>query len=322
MPVSPAVLILECAGGPVIPSETALKTACFGATILRASSTEEACGLIQNLKSAPNLIAVVSNTPSAEVFKSARTSRPNAATILLTSTTILVYNDALGSQDTNLLDHVIANLSAEWMIDQLRITLQKILRKDIFGVEKYLYLETPVQTRVVTSSSDRDQCNSDVQKWVESCGLSRNIGRLAFGITEELLMNAIYDAPVAGGRLHYETMERTQHRHLKDDEYSKLRFGCDGRTLALSIQDPFGAFRQEKWNQYTRKILKRDDADGLMDTKKGGAGLGIFKMLYSSHGIICNVDPGKITEVIVLIDVAHPVRDFGIMPRSIHYFKT
>jgi hypothetical protein len=135
-------------------------------------------------------------------------------------------------------------------------------------------------------------------------------------------MNAIYDAPVAGGRTHYDNIERTIHRDLATDEHSFLRYGTDGKTLALSIQDPFGAFKRDKWWQYTRKILKRDDADGLIDTKKGGAGLGIFKMLYSSHGVICNVNPGKMTEVIVLIDLVHPVRDFGVMPRSIHYFSS
>jgi hypothetical protein len=161
-----------------------------------------------------------------------------------------------------------------------------------------------------------------VQDWVEACGIGKNIGRLAYGICEELLMNAVYDAPIAGGRKHYEQYERYESRYLAPDEWATLKYGVDGRIFAISITDPFGAFVREKWFSYLRKALKRDDSDTLIDTKKNGAGLGLFKMLYSSHGVVCNVDPGKITEVIILISLNQPVRDFVHMPRSIHYFST
>ena len=38
-----------------------------------------------------------------------------------------------------------------------------------------------------------------------------------------------------------------------------------------------------------KKLSMSRDSDDLIDTKKGGAGLGFFKILYSSHALICNV---------------------------------
>jgi hypothetical protein len=317
----PKALFVEIASSQALPPAPALEVASVGADRIIVSSTKQAIQSLAHLQQ--NTLAVlVSNTADVQLFAECRKRHPHASTVLMTDHTIHQYATDLESKDTELLDHVIANVSERWAIDDLRITIQKILRKDIFGIEKYLQGETAVFHKTVSSSLDRDVINSEVQKWAESCGLGKNIGRLAFGITEELLMNAIFDAPIAGGRANYELLERTSHRNLQPDEYSELSFAYDSRILAISIADPFGAFKREKWWHYTRKILKRDDTEVLIDTKKGGAGLGIFKILYSSHGVVCNIDPGKKTEVIVLIDSTHPVRDFAVMPRSIHYFST
>ena len=45
-----------------------------------------------------------------------------------------------------------------------------------------------------------------------------------------------------------------------------------------------------------------------------------FKILYSSHALICNVKKNSKTEVISLMFLKQPLKDFAIMPRSIHYF--
>ena len=158
--------------------------------------------------------------------------------------------------------------------------------------------------------------------FAEDNRLGQYTSKLVFGITEELLMNAIYDAPVAGGKLHYAELPRTSPIVLQPDEYGKLTFGCDGSVFAISVADPFGALKREKLFQYLKKVLRRSDSANLIDTKKGGAGLGLFKILYSSHALICNVDPGRKTEVIALIDIQHQVRDFSKMARSVHYFAT
>jgi hypothetical protein len=314
-----AVVFLEDQSFEALPDLGTLK-AIVGpsADSVVVSTPESAIAVIRESK--VHVPIVVSNRPELRVFEASRKKDRSIQNILVTSKTIFDYAEPLAHRDGDLLDHVIANHSQEWTIRDLRITCQKILRGDVFGLEKYLDVGTPIQRAQVTGTKDRDQLNQTVSRWAESCGVGKNIGRLVYGITEELLMNAIYDAPVAGGRTHYETLDRAAARNLQPDEFSTLSYGTDTRTLALSIADPFGAFVAPKFWQYARKILRRDDPDGLIDTKKGGAGLGLFKMLYSSHGVICNVATDQKTEVIVLIDLAAPVRDFSSMPRSMHYF--
>ena len=314
----PTIIFAEIPGRKSLGSAAAIMVAANGWNMICVSGVSQAR---ESLNSVKNIKAIVTNEPSQELFEAARKSSDQIITILVTDMPIQQYCAALGDNDLLLLDHVVANFDSDWAASDLAITLQKIIRKDLFGIEKYLSPGTTIQTRTIKGSSARDPINKEVQEWAESCGLGKNIARLAYGISEELLMNAIYDAPVAGGRTHYEAMDRHAPRELAPEDWPTLRFGVDDRLFAISITDPFGAFLRERWFTYLRKALKRNDLESLIDTKKGGAGLGLFKMLYSSHGVVCNVDPGKATEVIILISFQHPIRDFIHTPRSIHYFN-
>lgn len=315
---SPSILLAEIPGRKPIGSPTALSVAAVGGKVVSVAGIEQA---IKTLQSSPIRI-VISNDPNISLFETARQCSPKSITMLVTDLPMEQYCAELGLEDQRLLDHVIGNFDTEWATTDLAITLQKIIRSDFFGIEKYLSPNAAIQSRIIKGSAERESSNKSLQEWVEACGLGKNLMRLASGICEEMLMNAIFDAPVAGGRTHYESMERRAARELAQDEWAELKWGADGRNFAIAIADPFGAFERERWFSYLRKALKRSDSEGLIDTKKGGAGLGLFKMLYSSHGIICNVDPGKKTEVIALISVQHPMRDITHVPRSMHYFNT
>ena len=312
------VLIADIPGRKSIGSTPAIHVAANGWNIISVSGIPQALEALTG----PSIRVVVSNDPNESLFQAARQHSSKIITVLVTDLPMQEYCASLGHNDLLLIDHVIANIDSEWTTSDLAITLQKVIRSDLFGIEKYLSPQSDIQSRIIKGSADRDVSNKAVQDWVEACGLSKNLARLASGICEELLMNAIYDAPVAGGRAHYEAMERRAVRELEEDEWATLKYGADSRVFAISITDPFGAFARDRWFSYLRKVLKRNDSEQLIDTKKGGAGLGLFKMLYSSHSVVCNVDPGKTTEVIVLISLIHPVRDFVHLPRSIHYFNT
>lgn len=313
------VLFVDVPGRKSMGSAASIMVAANGWNSISLAGIPQA---LEALKGTTSIRAVVANDPDESLFQAVRNLNPGIITMLVTDLPMQDYCASLGHNDLLLIDHVIANTDPEWTTSDLAVTLQKIIRSDLFGIEKYLSPQTDIQSRVITGSADRDPSNKAVGDWVEACGLGKNISRLASGICEEMLMNAIYDAPVAGGRTHYEAMERREKRNLAEDEWATLKYGFDGRIFAISIQDPFGAFERDRWFSYLRKVLKRNDTEQLIDTKKGGAGLGLFKMLYSSHGVVCNVQPGKMTEVIVLIAINSPVRDFVHTPRSIHYFNT
>src|SRR5690606_19414357 len=114
---------------------------------------------------------------------------------------------------------------------------------------KYLAPGTSIESEAVKGSVDREIHNINVTNYAEKCKLGTHIAKLVFGITEELVMNAVYDAPVASGRDEYRNLPRTQPVHLKPDEYANLSYACDSQVFAISIADPFGMLEQQKLYQ-------------------------------------------------------------------------
>lgn len=273
------------------------------------------------LKQNPSIDLLVSNAPLHDVFVEFRNRHPLGVSVLVTDLPMKNYSEALAAREAELCDHIIVNKGREnWTVNQLRIAIQKLQTKDIFGIEKYLLPNTKIHREVIKASNERDGLNSQVQKFAEACHLGQHLARLSFGITEELLMNAIFDAPAAAGIARFKDIDQTVPIVLRPEEYGELSYGCDGQILAISSSDPFGALKKETLLKYLRKVLRREDGEGLIDEKKGGAGLGLFKILYSSHGIVCNVSAGKRTEIMAIIDINDPLRDFSSLSRSIHYF--
>jgi hypothetical protein len=128
-------------------------------------------------------------------------------------------------------------------------------------------------------------------------------------VAEELLMNTLKDIPIIIARA-----------GLEPRPGSILSYGCDGEYFILATQDPYGLLKKETFFFYMQKGLFRNDHWHLIDRKKEGAGLGLFKIFYHSHGISCFCIPGVLTEVLAFIHLKTPLRDVAKMARSIHYF--
>jgi hypothetical protein len=311
------ILAIEHSTGPKLPEYHKLLVGCFQGELTLVHSVEDALNFINSHRVDVLLI----NSPLYEVLTLAKNLYPEVATILFGNCTIEDYSTDLKGDHIKLLDHFIF-----WREDssfcqlELLTTLQKIIRKDIFGIEKYLDGGATLASFPVMGTMSREQLVQEIEDFCKSCSLNSNTTRKAKAITEELIMNAIYDAPIAGGENRYED-KRNLPFELEPKDRSILTIGCDSEVLLIGIKDPFGAFKREKFFEYANKIIYRYDNERLIDTKVGGAGLGIFKMLYDSNGLILNTSPTQATEVIAIIEMTLKNQAFTKMGRSLHYFS-
>ncbi len=321
----PTIVAYSEAGRVPLPESDALSNLCDGASL---TATGDSATLDAALAQGP--LAVLTNCLTPETLtrirNDVRKANPDAVVILLVDKVHTEYSKALAGKELELVDHIVAvrgeadSDPSNWSNTDLRATLQKLIRNDLFGVEKYLRTGSRIVSFPVTSSKDRDPLHSETGNFVTSCGLSQSLALTAKQIVQEMLLNAIYDAPNAAG--HHQVKERSGHPvDLAPEDRSRLQLGFDGEILAISVWDPFGLFKRETFFNYARKALFRANSEDIIDTKIEGAGLGLMTVYLKSHGLICNVDPGHGTEVIALIDTGTKIRDFEKIPRSIHYFK-
>jgi len=198
------------------------------------------------------------------------------------------------------------------------VTAEKLLRGDLFGIEKYLpSFGCEVTVAEVRGAQDRDGLVDCLRDHVEWLGGGREAARAIAAIGDELITNAVYDAPRdPSGRARYAATDRREKVQLDPWEYVQVRWGSDGDVLAISVNDWFGALRPEHVRNGLRRCLAAGDQ---IEQKAGGAGLGLYTALAYSTKLVINVDRGQRTEIIALVDLRrrHGARRAGA---SLHLF--
>jgi hypothetical protein len=221
-------------------------------------------------------------------------------------------------------EHVFARSGADGeslgdLAREVVITAEKILRRDLFGVEKYLpAFGCEVSTSEVRGADERDDVVEAIAAHAEWLGAGREARRAVAAIVDELVTNAVYDAPRdAAGRARYLHVDRRDKVRLDPWEYVTVRWGSDGDLLIVSVSDCFGALRPEHVRNGLRRCLGADDQ---IEQKPGGAGLGLYTALAYSSQLVINISAGSRTEVIAAIDLRRRAAGARRTGRSLHVF--
>lgn len=181
-------------------------------------------------------------------------------------------------------------------IKSLTTTVAKLLNNDFFGLEKYLSWGVHVVERKLTSSEERFAEIDNMKAHFKAFGVRSIFLDQVHTVTEEMLMNAIYDAPMdSSGKSQYNHLHRSEAVQLAEQHAVTLRYGTDGVFLAVSVCDPCGSLSKGILQSYLQKNYAGEET---IAAGKGGAGKGLFMIVNGSDFVVFNVKPQKKTEVI------------------------
>lgn len=246
-------------------------------------------------------------------------SNPGIGLVLMTSDQIPSYLPAL--KRLKVTPQIVSRDEADrtFTVKNIVTTVTKILSRDFFGIEKYISWGVDVQTLPVVSSKQRGTIIGEVTAYFERLGVRRaNRDRIQC-VLEEMLMNAIYDAPIdKTGKPLYNHLSRTVDLNLKPEEQGMVRFATDGMLIAVSVQDPFGSLKGSTILRYLEANYGGTSHDMNSKENKGGAGRGLHQIVENSDLVVFNVDPGKKTEAIALFNVE--VKEKAQQNPSFHLF--
>ena len=247
-----------------------------------------------------------------------RISQEKARPAVLVVTATRDKGDLIRLMSHEVLTNLVAK-NTDVTANEMVVTVQKIMRNDIFGIEKYLTWGVHAYEEVVSSSERKDPLLNQLEEYLNSVGCNKRLTNLARGVGDEFFMNAVYNAPVGpDGKTKYATWSRTQPVTLTNGEEVKFRYASDGRVLALSVIDNFGMLERSTVLSYLRKCFMR--GDDQIDDKQGGAGLGLFYIFESLNQFIINVSPKRCTEMIGIMDISGTYKDFAVRPKSLNIF--
>ncbi|HEY5944310.1 MAG TPA: hypothetical protein VIV40_02415 [Kofleriaceae bacterium] len=228
---------------------------------------------------------------------------------------VVVVGDDLDDDGliTLMLEAPVSHLMRDPADRELAITSEKLVTGDLFGLEKYLTGEPRIGERVVRNDVEKRAAIAEIGAWAEAVGARKPIVHRLASVIDELLMNALHDAP----------RESRPTISLTDNERSAIvRWGSDDQTIALSVSDGFGALRQRDVIDHVRRARDERGKPNPATNEEPGAGLGLYLVLANVASLIVNVDPGRQTEVVCLFDLARRDRraiERGV--RSLHVFQ-
>lgn len=238
--------------------------------------------------------------------------------VLLTSKNVQGNLDVL--RDHRFVENIISRDAEDKnaTIRYVLTALSKLLNNDLFGIEKYLTWGVDIQSRVVVKSTQREELREDIFAYFKKMGVRTSVLDRVNTVAEEMLMNAIYDAPIdAQGKSIFNHLSRKEEIVLESHQQSQLSYASDGVLLAVAVRDPFGGLTKDIIVNYLLSCY--GGQAGSLNTGKGGAGRGLHQIIENADLTVFNVKKGVRTEVICLFNVDGQKKE---AQPSFHYFFT
>lgn len=192
------------------------------------------------------------------------------------------------------------------------VTAQKLLTGDIFGIEKYLPPGTPVHYARLRDFEGRGRAIDTVLSYAEESRMRRQVRTAIAAVCEELLMNALYDAPVdADGRPMFADVDPHDRRETRSPRPVSIRYAATDQQFAIAVRDRFGRLAKNTILAYIEKCIR---SPTQIDRKTYGAGLGLFLVANAAASYVVNVAYGIATEVVCTFDrgAKTPLRLLGM----------
>ena len=189
---------------------------------------------------------------------------------------------------------------------------------DIFGLEKYLPWGVRVYSMLVGDYAEKSMAIATISNFASSLGVRRKYIEHIEKVVDELLMNALYDAPEDDAQKgDPPTEEEEENLGQQLEKKALVQYSCDGEQFAISIRDNYGSLQK---NQVLKTLEGCLESDNPIEQKEGGAGLGLYIIANTVSEYTLNIQPGVATEAICLFDLNSPqvrLKNFGVFTEKI-----
>lgn len=192
-------------------------------------------------------------------------------------------------------------------------------------VREFLQWEGPRCEWLPRSTADLVGTLEEVERRLEQLTVPKRLARRIVGVGHELLMNAMYDAPVDDRGQPLYAHDRTKQVTLDPRDAPRFTLATDGMTVALQTVDRFGGLKRKHVHASIERGFRSRDADATREevvfTGQGGAGLGLHRIVFQANAAVFEVIPHRATVATALFELDQPNKEARICPRSLHIFR-
>jgi hypothetical protein len=158
---------------------------------------------------------------------------------------------------------------------------------------------TAAQAIEVTSAKNRHNLKDKMVAHLKGLKVRTTITDRCFQVAEEMLMNAIYDAPVdKSGKSLFNHVSRKDDIVLDPDQFSKFEYCAKNNIVAISVTDPFGCLTRETLVNYLDSCYNGRACSLNDEREKAGAGRGLHLIVENADLTVFQVKRGIKTRVV------------------------
>jgi hypothetical protein len=191
--------------------------------------------------------------------------------------------------------------------------LWKMVADRRIAVSSFLGREFRGRQARVRDSTRREKRIETIAEYARESGVPSRALDAIREVSEELITNALYDAP-------YErtgkSVNRTERVVYPSGQGCTVTYGLSAQCFFVRVRDRHGSLTRKRLVDVLTRCAHRDQVD--LDTSRGGAGLGIWRVFTIASLMIIHVAAGESTEIAVGIDVSRRGRGTG--GRAVHFF--
>lgn len=202
--------------------------------------------------------------------------------------------------------------------DEFISSATKALRGDVFGLQKYFPWGVTTFSMLVKNYDEKGRAIDILMRYAKLAGVRGPVRDRIQLVCDELMMNALYHAPTdEDGNEKYAGRSLKELAQLEEVNAIQVQYGCSGRYFGVSVRDGYGSLTRKRALDY----LFRAKSGSHIETKAGGAGLGLVSVLKSVSKLVFNIDAGYSTEAIGLFDMELFAKG-KVGARSLHIFMS
>jgi hypothetical protein len=173
-----------------------------------------------------------------------------------------------------------------------------------------------------SSSKEKDAILAKVRAFVQACPKANQILDSVVISTDEMISNAIFNAPVDENNNHpFKDYNRSEKVVLPNSNTAKIFMAHDGEWLVVGCMDPYGSLYPAQLMTHLARTYEAG-ADSVLNVEgPGGAHIGTRMMLDMCVGFYVAVEENVRTLVALTFPFGKSHRQMDKMPKAVHVFS-
>lgn len=183
------------------------------------------------------------------------------------------------------------------------------LQERAFGVKQLLKENGKIQVVKIEWSTQKQDAVEAIRGYLLAAKFNSRMASVIANAVDELLMNAIFDAPTDDlGKPLYTNTARNTKIHLKDKQVVEMHVGYDGEHVIVSAVDHYGSLDKGKFLNHISKVYTTDEYK--VKSASAGAGIGLATVFRTGGSFFFVAESHVMTQATILFRRTDNYKEF------------